>query len=80
MNKSVARMRLLFQDEEFKARLFELAKDDKIIVGASCPAENCDGILEATTLSYMSKDFEMQFVNVLRCKCGFQFKSKKEDK
>ena len=76
MSKSVVRMRLLFQDEEFKARLLELAKDGKVIAGASCPVEDCDGVLEATTLSYMSKDFEVQCVAILQCECGFQFRTK----
>jgi hypothetical protein len=67
-------MRFLFQDEEFKARLFELAKNDKIVAGAPCPALDCNGVLRSVTLSYMSKDFELQSVNVLQCGCGFQFR------
>lgn len=78
MTKSIIRMRLLFQDEEFKARLLELVKDGKLVAGASCPT-GCDGALKATTLSYMSKDFEVQCVNVLRCECGFQFRRNEED-
>ena len=76
MIKSVVRMRQLFEDEEFKTRLLQLAKDDRLVAGAPCPALYCNGILRATTLSYMSKDFELQSVNILQCRCGFQFRIK----
>jgi len=74
MSKSVARLRFLFQDEEFKTRLLRLAKDNRLVAGAPCPAPDCCGVLKAATLNYMNKDFELQSVNVLRCGCGFQFK------
>ena len=76
MSKSVARLRFLFQDEEFKMRLLKLAKDDRLVAGAPCPALDCCGVLKTATLSYMSKDFELQSVNVLQCGCGFQFRIK----
>ena len=78
MSKSVARLRFLFQDEEFKMRLLNLAKDGKLVAGAPCPALDCSGVLRTATLNYMSKDFELQSVNVLRCGCGFQFRREGE--
>lgn len=76
MIKSVVRMRLLFQDKEFKTRLLKRAKDGTLVAGAPCPAGDCYGVLKTATLSYMSKDFELQSVNVLQCGCGFQFRIK----
>ena len=79
MSKSVARLRFLFQDEEFKTRLLKRAKAGTLIAGAPCPAGDCCGVLKTATLNYVSKDFELQSVNVLQCGCGFQFRIK-EDK
>lgn len=81
MTKSITRMRFLFQDKEFKARLLDLAKGGKLVAGAPCPTEDCDGgVLKEANISYMSMDFVLQSVNILQCKCGFQFRLNEDDK
>ena len=72
--KQMKRLRTLFENESFKARLLELHKAGALVDGADCPAEDCNGTLEKKTISYM-KDRELQFVEVLACKCGFQHRS-----
>ena len=72
--KQMKRLRTLFESESFKTRLLKLHNEGALVEGADCPAEDCNGTLEKKTLSYM-KNWELQFVEVLACKCGFQHRS-----
>lgn len=73
----MGRMEELFAIEGFKEQLKELFLTFKLFGGATCPAPDCDDILKHKTASYTdtSKEpWKVVEVDLLSCKCGFQFR------